>query len=148
MVPATAFADSEQDAISALQPLRECPVAEPIAASGAERMDFPSLFDLSGSMWPEGQRSQVDAMYFDTSSRRGPTPPPTGSDSPSCAASTTRTACSSPTPRGWTSRLRQRPDLRRHEPEDDRRQGEEGDRCGRADRVEAGGGAGPGAGGG
>ena len=67
MVTATAFADSEQDAISALQPLRECPVAEPIAASGAERTDFPSLFDLSGSMWPEGQRSQVDAMYFDTS---------------------------------------------------------------------------------
>src|SRR5204862_3476413 len=26
---------------------------------------FTELFDLSGSMWPEGQRSQVDAMFFD-----------------------------------------------------------------------------------
>jgi FAD/FMN-containing dehydrogenase len=65
MVTATVFADSEREAISALEPLQDCPVARPIAAVAPEATDFPSLFDLSGSMWPEGIRNQVDAMYYD-----------------------------------------------------------------------------------
>lgn len=66
LVTATAFADSEGEARSVLEPLQACPVAEPLASSAAEPTDFPSLFDLSGSMWPEFLRSQVDAMYYNT----------------------------------------------------------------------------------
>ena len=67
MVTATVFADSEPEARAALEPLHNCPVAAPLAASGDEPTNFPALFDLSGSMWPEGQRNQVDAMYYNAS---------------------------------------------------------------------------------
>ena len=66
MVTATAFCDSEAEARTALEPLAAPPV-DPLAESAPERTDFPALFDLSGSMWPEGLRSQVDAQYFDGS---------------------------------------------------------------------------------
>jgi FAD/FMN-containing dehydrogenase len=66
LVTATAFAESEPQALSVLEPLRACPVAAPIAATGDEPTDFPSLFDLSASMWPEFHRSRVDAMYYNT----------------------------------------------------------------------------------
>jgi FAD/FMN-containing dehydrogenase len=67
LVTATAFADSEAEARAALEPLDDCPV-EALDESGPEQTDFPALFDLSGSMWPEDQRAQVDAMFYDSSS--------------------------------------------------------------------------------
>jgi FAD/FMN-containing dehydrogenase len=66
LVTATAFADSEAEARAALEPLDACPV-EALDKSGPEETDFPALFDLSGSMWPEDQRAQVDAMFHDSS---------------------------------------------------------------------------------
>jgi FAD/FMN-containing dehydrogenase len=65
LVTATAFADSEPEARSVLAPLGACPVATPLAESAPQPTTFAELFDLSGSMWPERQRSQVDAMFFD-----------------------------------------------------------------------------------
>ncbi len=67
MVTATAFADSEEEARTVLGPLAACPAADPLLQSGPEPTDFPALFDLSGSMWPELQRAQVDAMFYDAS---------------------------------------------------------------------------------
>ena len=67
LVTATVFADSEQEARDALEPLEACPVADPLSESAPEPTDFPALFDLSGSMWPEFHRAQVDAMFYDVS---------------------------------------------------------------------------------
>ncbi|MFL5820587.1 MAG: FAD-binding oxidoreductase [Solirubrobacteraceae bacterium] len=66
LITATAFADSQEEARSALEPLENCPVAEPLAQSAPEPTDFPALFALSGSMWPEARRNWVDAMFFDS----------------------------------------------------------------------------------
>lgn len=66
MVTAAAFADSEEEARAVLAPLEDCPVAEPLAELGPAPTDFPALFDLSGSMWLEGRRAQVDAMFFNS----------------------------------------------------------------------------------
>jgi FAD/FMN-containing dehydrogenase len=65
LVTATAFADSEQEAWEVLKPLAACPDAEALSASPPAPTSFTALFDLSGSMWPEGLRSRVDAMFFD-----------------------------------------------------------------------------------
>nr|MBA3718460.1 FAD-binding oxidoreductase [Actinomycetota bacterium] len=67
LVTATVFADSEEEARALLEPLAACPVADPLAEVDPAPTDFPTLFDLSGSMWPENQRAHVDAMFFDTS---------------------------------------------------------------------------------
>ena len=67
LVTAAVFADSEEEARSLLEPLGACPVADPLAELGPVPTDFPTLFDLSGSMWPESQRAHVDAMFFNSS---------------------------------------------------------------------------------
>jgi len=67
MVTATAFADSEEEARTVLGPLGACPAGDPLLRFGPEPTDFPALFDLSGSMWPELHRAQVDAMFYDAS---------------------------------------------------------------------------------
>ena len=67
MVSAAVFADSEDEARAALQPLEGCPVRDAsLSAPPPAPSSFEELFDLSGALWPEGQRNAVDAMYYDS----------------------------------------------------------------------------------
>lgn len=67
MVSAAVFADSEEEAIAALQPLQDSPVREAsLSESPPATSTFEELFDLSGALWPEHQRNAVDAMYYDS----------------------------------------------------------------------------------
>lgn len=59
MVSAVAFVDSEVDGKQQLAAL-DHPVVPPLSREVATPLSFPSLFDLSGSLWPEGQRSRVE----------------------------------------------------------------------------------------
>ena len=64
LVTATSFADSEEEARAGLQPLEACPVPQ-LSNSPPAPTDFEALFDASGALWPEGQRSAVDALFYD-----------------------------------------------------------------------------------
>ncbi len=64
MVTANAFASTPAEAAAALAPLDTCPVLpECLAQTICEPTPFQSLFDTSGSMWPENHRSQVETLW-------------------------------------------------------------------------------------
>jgi len=68
MVTATAFTDSLKEAESMLKPLEDCPfLSKCLSRSFAAPLDFEKLFDLSGSIWPEGLRNRVEATYSNSS---------------------------------------------------------------------------------
>lgn len=64
VVTATAFADSHPDAVRALRPLRNCPLAE---RALSRRLDEPtshaSLYGTSAGQWPERHRYAVDTLW-------------------------------------------------------------------------------------
>jgi FAD/FMN-containing dehydrogenase len=63
MVTATVFADSSEEAESALRPLEGCPyMGNCLSRSFAEPSTFEQLFDASGALWPAKLRARVDAM--------------------------------------------------------------------------------------
>ncbi len=62
MVSAVAFADSDDDGKQQLAALEQ-PVVPPLSREVATSLSFPTLFDLSGSLWPEGHRSRVENRY-------------------------------------------------------------------------------------
>jgi FAD/FMN-containing dehydrogenase len=62
MVSAVAFADSDDDGRHQLAPLDQ-PVVPPLSREVATSLSFPTLFDLSGSLWPEGHRSRVENRF-------------------------------------------------------------------------------------
>jgi FAD/FMN-containing dehydrogenase len=65
MVTAAAFADTEQEAKSCLQPLENGPLAAKcLSGEFATPLDFEKLFDASGALWPSGLRNRVEAMFF------------------------------------------------------------------------------------
>jgi FAD/FMN-containing dehydrogenase len=68
-VTATVFAETEEEARALLEPLDECPAAEPLATFAPEPTPFDELFNRSGSMWLDGRRSAVDAMFYDADPR-------------------------------------------------------------------------------
>ena len=68
MVTATAFTDSEADAKALLEPLEDCPyLPKCLSRSFATPLVFEQLFDLSGSIWPEGLRNRVEATFSNSS---------------------------------------------------------------------------------
>lgn len=66
MVTATAFEQTPHAAEAALQALEHAPIP-PLSSSFATPVTFEQLFDASGSFWPEGARSRVEATYSDHS---------------------------------------------------------------------------------
>ncbi|MEO6225434.1 MAG: FAD-binding oxidoreductase [Sphingomicrobium sp.] len=70
MVTATAFTDSAADARALLKPLEDCPLlAKCLSHAFAQPLDFETMFDLSGAIWPEGLRSRVEATFSNSSPR-------------------------------------------------------------------------------
>lgn len=66
-VTATTFAESEEEARAATKILGQCPLINRcIAKTENEHVNFEKLFDFSGSLWLEGRRNQVAAMYSDS----------------------------------------------------------------------------------
>lgn len=67
MVTATVFADSEEEAKSAVKLLEECPMMDKcLAKTQNEHVDFEKLFDMSGALWPAERRNQVEAIFSDS----------------------------------------------------------------------------------
>ncbi len=66
LVTAVAFAESMDAGRRQLAPL-DAPPAAPLSREVAVRLDFPQLFATSGALWPEGQRSRVEARYSNAS---------------------------------------------------------------------------------
>lgn len=64
MVTATTFADSKEEARAATNLLGRCPLIEKsLSRTENEPVDFEKLFDFSGSLWRQGRRNQVQAMF-------------------------------------------------------------------------------------
>ncbi|MBY0357890.1 MAG: FAD-binding oxidoreductase [Candidatus Obscuribacterales bacterium] len=64
MVTATVFADSEEEARSAVKLLDECPsMSKCMAKVTNEHVNFEKLFDMSGSLWQADRRNHVEAMF-------------------------------------------------------------------------------------
>jgi hypothetical protein len=64
LITATEFADTPEEAIAHLEPLEKNPFrSECIRRQYAEPATFDNLYDLSGSLWPVGLRSKVDATF-------------------------------------------------------------------------------------
>jgi FAD/FMN-containing dehydrogenase len=66
LLSAVAFADSNDEGKRQLAAL-DNPVAPPLTREFATPLDFPRLFDLSGSLWPEGHRSRVENRFSSAS---------------------------------------------------------------------------------
>lgn len=65
MVTATMFAETAEEAAATLAALDASPVMDRcLAKSVAQPTTFEALFDASGALWPEGLRSQVDALFY------------------------------------------------------------------------------------
>ncbi|MET7761513.1 FAD-binding protein [Streptomyces sp. NPDC005393] len=63
-VTATAFADSRQEAVRSLAPLRACPFAErALARKEDEPTSFEAMYDASDAVWPAGHRYAVDTLW-------------------------------------------------------------------------------------
>jgi FAD/FMN-containing dehydrogenase len=62
MVTATAFADTPDAAHAALLPLEHGPV-DCLARKLEEPTPFEALFDLSGSLWPDGLRTHTEVLW-------------------------------------------------------------------------------------
>lgn len=68
LVTATAFAETEDEARTALAPLDSCPIIDRcLSKTIAEPTDFEKLFDASGALWPGNLRCKVDAMFSNSS---------------------------------------------------------------------------------
>jgi FAD/FMN-containing dehydrogenase len=64
MVTATAFADTAEAAHAALLPLEHGPLDRDCLARSIEQpTPFDALFDLSGSLWPEGLRTHAEVLW-------------------------------------------------------------------------------------
>lgn len=68
LVTATMFANSREESKEGLALLETCPFRDKaLKASVDAPATFPELFDASGSLWPPGLRSKVDAMFSNES---------------------------------------------------------------------------------
>ena len=66
MVTATMFADSADEAAATLRRLDSYPALDQcVSRSVMQPVDFETLFEASGTLWPAGLRSKVDAMFSD-----------------------------------------------------------------------------------
>ncbi|HVE15893.1 MAG TPA: FAD-binding oxidoreductase [Chthoniobacterales bacterium] len=66
LVTATSFAETAAQALAELKPLDGCPaLAKALRVSPPTPMVFEELFDASGSLWPEGLRNRVEAIFSD-----------------------------------------------------------------------------------
>lgn len=66
LITTSIFADSEQEAKDAVKLLSDSPlIAKSILKSDVKQSDFPSLFDLSGALWPSDLRCHVEALFSD-----------------------------------------------------------------------------------
>ncbi|MGW4135770.1 FAD-binding oxidoreductase [Streptomyces mirabilis] len=66
VVAATAFADSREEAVRALEPLRTCPLADrALCRQLDEPTSFKALYETSEAMWPAHHRSAVDTLWSD-----------------------------------------------------------------------------------
>jgi FAD/FMN-containing dehydrogenase len=64
MVTATMFADTPEEAKTALRALDGCPILDKcLKKSVAEPTNFEMLFDASGALWPGNLRNNVDALF-------------------------------------------------------------------------------------
>jgi FAD binding domain len=64
MISATVFADSAEEAKTALKPLDDCPAIEKcLLQTPAKPVTFGDLFDASAALWPEGLRNRVKAIF-------------------------------------------------------------------------------------
>ncbi|TQK51005.1 FAD/FMN-containing dehydrogenase [Streptomyces sp. SLBN-118] len=65
VVAATAFADSKDEAIRALGPLRACPLHDRAVFSRADEpaATFETLYDTSESLWPASHRCGADTLW-------------------------------------------------------------------------------------
>ncbi len=64
MVTATVFAENETEAHDAVKLLDTCPVFDKcLAKSVNTHVNFETLFDMSGALWPGDRRNQVDAQF-------------------------------------------------------------------------------------
>jgi hypothetical protein len=67
ILSATAFLDTEHEAVAALSPLEVCPVAhECLQKEVNRRNSFESLLDLGGMLWPERYRYLADTLWSDS----------------------------------------------------------------------------------
>jgi len=67
LVAATIFADTMDEARASLAPFEACPaMAACLSKEVAKPSNFEALFEVSGSMWPEGRRCHVEAMFSDS----------------------------------------------------------------------------------
>lgn len=66
MVTAVSFSDDVEEGRRQLHPLESPPTA-PLSREVAVPLDFPQLFETSGALWPEGQRSRVEARFSNAS---------------------------------------------------------------------------------
>lgn len=63
-VTATVFANTEAEARERLKPFDEFPLLDKcLSKSIMDKFTFEQLFDFSGSLWPEGLRNEVEAMF-------------------------------------------------------------------------------------
>ena len=64
MISATVFADTKQEAAQTLSILEQCPYNHTcLRKKVADPVTFESLFELSGSMWPEFHRNKVESLW-------------------------------------------------------------------------------------
>lgn len=66
-ITATVFANTEDEAKQRLKILDEMPYMDKcLSKSVMDKLDFPTLFDISGSIFPENGRNEVNAMFSDS----------------------------------------------------------------------------------
>ena len=67
LVSATVFADTAEEAKTALKPLEDCPATgKCLLQTPIKPVVFEELFDASGALWPEGLRNRVKAIFSNT----------------------------------------------------------------------------------
>lgn len=66
-ITATCFADSEDEARTRLKPFDDMPFMDKcLSKSIMDKFTFENLFDISGSIFPEHGRNEVNAMFSDS----------------------------------------------------------------------------------
>lgn len=71
ILSATAFLDTERQAIAALNILERCPVAPRCLAKNVNQpASFDSLLNLGSTLWPEGHRYMAEALWSDSPPRQ------------------------------------------------------------------------------
>jgi FAD/FMN-containing dehydrogenase len=64
VLSATAFADSDEEAVEALAALATCPLEDCLIKDLHASTPFEVLFDNADRFWPEGKRYAVDTMWY------------------------------------------------------------------------------------